>query len=394
MTKFSLVWLLLFSTAVQVAANGYKTRPTKVLYDKMMSNKSTYPELVFVKTAGNFSAAGLQLTPADNLVKLNYYYSLAGRLIQYRVKFSGDALAVFQTDKGDFKAWVDVKNKKISISTNPVLEKQVDFLNADTEYLVEVIRNYQESKIRITDTKTGKQAELGAVNDGSGGCGAGAISPGYAVGRQYDYYSFGLLSGAQLLVKQITVLAGQSKFKLLLYGDSITEPEGYFPTASFHQSWTQLVMAGVKGKSMSSGRGGTTINELLERIKNELPYIKSKYVMITIGTNGGNTEQNLSALVEYIQSQGSIPILNNIPSNESGTQIPVNAMIEKIRLKYNLKGCKFDWATSTGNDGQKVDTTTMWFEDYSWGKIYHHPNIKGAEQMYRRTLIDLPELYK
>jgi hypothetical protein len=297
MTKFSLVWLLLFSTAVQVAANGYKTRPTKVLYDKMMSNKSTYPELVFVKTAGNFSAAGLQLTPADNLVKLNYYYSLAGRLIQYRVKFSGDALAVFQTDKGDFKAWVDVKNKKISISTNPVLEKQVDFLNADTEYLVEVIRNYQESKIRITDTKTGKQAELGAVNDGSGGCGAGAISPGYAVGRQYDYYSFGLLSGAQLLVKQITVLAGQSKFKLLLYGDSITEPEGYFPTASFHQSWTQLVMAGVKGKSMSSGRGGTTINELLERIKNELPYIKSKYVMITIGTNGGNTEQNLSAMV-------------------------------------------------------------------------------------------------
>jgi hypothetical protein len=102
MTKFSLVWLLLFSTAVQVAANGYKTRPTKVLYDKMMSNKSTYPELVFVKTAGNFSAAGLQLTPADNLVKLNYYYSLAGRLIQYRVKFSGDALAVFSNGQGRF----------------------------------------------------------------------------------------------------------------------------------------------------------------------------------------------------------------------------------------------------------------------------------------------------
>ncbi len=72
---------------------------------------------------------------------------------------------------------------------------------------------------------------------------------------------------------------------------------------------------------MSSGRGGTTIKELTERIKNELPFLKAKYVMVTIGTNGGNTEKNLSELVEYIISTKSIPILNNIPSNESGTQV-------------------------------------------------------------------------
>src|SRR3546814_1832044 len=63
--------------------------------------------------------------------------------------------------------------------------------------------------------------------------------------------------------------------------------------------------------------------------------------MVTIGTNGGNTEENLSELVEYIQSQGAIPILNNIPCNESGTQIPINAVIEKVRQKYGINGCKF-----------------------------------------------------
>lgn len=386
-----LLGLLFLITAAQVLA---QTKPTKVLYDKVLTEKTAYPELVFGKTPGTYSGDGLLLAPANELVKLNYYYSLADRSVQYRVRFSGDAVAVFQTDKNDFKACVDVKNKKISISTNPVMEKQVDFLNPDNEYTVEIIRNYQESKIRITDNKTRKKAELGAVNDGAGGCGAGAVQTGFAVGQQHDYYTFGLLSGIQLTVKQIKIQAAQHKLKLLLYGDSITEPEGYFPTASFDQAWTRLVMAAVKGKSMASGRGGTTIYEVLDRIKNELPYVKAKYVMVTIGTNGGNTEQNLSQLVEYIQSQGSIPILNNIPSNEAGTQIPVNAMIEKIRAKYNIKGVKFDLVTSLNNDGKQVDQSTMWFEDYNWGKIYHHPNIKGALQMFKQSLVDVPEIYK
>ncbi len=392
MKQCTLGLLCLFT--LQALAYSNKAKPTRVLYDKVLTGKATYPELVFAKAPGIFSAAGLHLTPANDLVKLNYYYSLAGRSIQYSVKFSGDAVAVFQTDKGDFKAWVDVKSKKISISTNPVIEKQVDFLAADREYIVEIIRNYQESKIRITDGKTRKQAELSAVNDGPGGYGTGAIQAGYAVGRQYDYYTFGIVNGTQMLVKQIKVQAADSNFKILLYGDSITEPDGYFPTASFHQAWTNLVMSGVKGKSMASGRGGTTIYELLDRIKNELPYVKAKYVMITIGTNGGNTEQNLSQLVEYIQAQGSIPILNNIPANAAGTHTAVNAMIEQIRQKYNIKGVKFDIATSINNDGNLVDKSTMWFEDYSWGKIYHHPNVKGATLMFEQSKIDVPELYK
>ncbi len=274
------------------------------------------------------------------------------------------------------------------------MEKHVAFLNPAHEYLVEVSRHYQTSTLTMIDLFTGESATLEATMNGSGGAGAGAAPGGFYVGMQHDYYCVGMNAGTELLVKQITVLAGKSDLTLLMYGDSITQPEGYFPTADYPFAWTQLIINRVPGKAMSSGRGGTTINEVLNRIKNELPFVRAKYVMVTIGTNGGNTEENLSELVEYIRSQGSIPILNNIPSNESGTQVPENALIERIRQKYNIKGCKFDIATSIGFDGIDVDTSTMYLEDYDWGTIYHHPNVKGSKLMYLRTLIDVPEIYQ
>ncbi len=368
-------------------------RPTSVLYNNVLSANGVYPELLGATNA-QFTKSGLRIHEKGTLVKLNYYYALAERLVRYHVRLSGDCKAAFRSDKGDFEAFVDMRNKRIVIETNPRTEMVADFLDAGHEYIVEIHRSYQTSGLRVIDLFTGDVAEITATMDGTGGVGEGAVGTGFFVGRQYDYYCFGLAAGTEMLVKQICVLARKSDLTLLIYGDSITEPEGYFPTADFPKSWTQLVMQHMAGKAMSSGRGGTTISELLERIKNELPFIKAKYVMVTIGTNGGNTEENLSELIEYIQSQGSIPILNNIPANESGTQILANVMIEKIRQKYGIKGCKFDLATSINYNGRDVDELTMYYEDYDWGKIYHHPNVKGSNLMYLRTLIDVPEIYQ
>ena len=199
------------------------------------------------------------------------------------------------------------------------------------------------------------------------------------------------------MVKRITVCALKSRVKVLLYGDSITQPEGYFPTKTFSDSWTQLVIARLNGNAMSSGRGGGNISMLSEYIRNELPHIKAKYVMVTIGTNGGNTEENLTALVDYIRSQGSIPILNNIPCNESGTQVSNNVIIERVRSKEGIKGCRFDLPTSLVGDGKEVDKSLMFWEDYtgSYGwQIYHHPNEKGGRRMFEQTLTDIPEIYQ
>lgn len=366
--------------------------PTPILYNQVLSEGLAYPELLGSNLT--YTKDGLHLSEHVGSVKLNKYYSLGRRLIRYHVQLSSNAEMIFSSDGGDFSAYVDMANKRIGIETSPALYKQVDFLDSAHQYLIEIHRDDQSSGIRVTDLSTGKSAELFATMDGGGGVGNGMEQSGFYVGLQHDYYCFGLRKGSDAWVKQIVVESKTSDLVLLIYGDSITEPEGYFPTTDFPKSWTQLIINDIGEKAMSSGRGGTTIYQLLERIKNELPYVKAKYVMVTIGTNGGNTEENLGELIEYIKSQGAIPILNNIPANESNTHIEANALIEKVRQKYEIKGCKFDLATSVHYDGKDVEKTTMYFEDYDWGKIYHHPNVKGSRLMYLRTLIDVPEIYQ
>ncbi|MGE9314556.1 Ig-like domain-containing protein [Niabella sp. CJ426] len=366
-----------------------------VLFDKRLSNIQQ-PELILNDVA-RYTSQGLTITGTTNTVKLDKFYALAERKIQYHIKLSADAKAVFHSSEKDFNAFVDIPNKKISIATNPVTEKKVDFLKGDREYIVEIYHVYQQAKLRITDVQTRQTTEISAVNDGQGGVGKGALQPGFGVGMQWDYYCFGLSSGTSMLVKRITVSALKKKVKLLLYGDSITQPEGYFPAKDFHLAWTQQVISRLGGNAMSSGRGGAQIDMVMNYIKNELPFIKTEYVMVTIGTNGGNTEAKLKELVGYIKSNGSIPILNNIPSNESGTQVAVNDLVAKVRADLNIKGCRFDLPTSVDGDGKTVDKSSMYWEDYSgsygW-QVYHHPNEGGGVKMFQQTLLDLPDLYR
>lgn len=366
-----------------------------VLFDRQLAGVPQ-TELLLNDVAG-YTAQGLTVTGTTNTVKLNKFYAVAERKVQYLIRLSADAKAIFHSSEKDFNAYVDVVNKKISIATNPVTEKKVDFLKADRDYMVEIYHIYQEARLRITDVKTRQYAEVSAVNDGQGGTGKGVLQPGFAVGMQWDYYCFGLSSGTSMLVKRITVSALKKKVKLLLYGDSITQPEGYFLSKDFHSAWTQQVINKLGGNAMSSGRGGAQIDMVMNYIKNELPFIKAEYVMVTIGTNGGNTEAKLKELVNYIKSHGAIPILNNIPSNESGTQVAVNDLLAKVRSDLNIKGCRFDLPTSVDGDGKAVDKSSMYWEDYSgsygW-QIYHHPNEVGGVKMFQQTLIDLPELYQ
>lgn len=367
-----------------------------VLYEKIINSHNTAPELL-LNGVGKYDAEGLNITGTDDIVRLDKFYALAERKIQYRVKFSADAKAIFRSSEGDFNAYVDIPDKRISIATYPAIERPVDFLEGGREYLVEIYHIYQKAILRITDIRTGESAEVEAVHDGQGGAGRGILQPGFSVGMQWDHYCFGLVSGISMQVRKITVLALKKKVKLLIYGDSITQPEGYFPSGDFPLSWTQQVIDKLKGDAMSSGRGGAQIGMIQNYIKNELPYIRPKYVMVTIGTNGENTEENLSQLIDYIKEQGSIPILNNIPCNESGTQIENNKLIESVRNKWGINGCKFDIATSVNCDGKEVDKSLMYWEDYSgsWGwQIYHHPNEKGGKKMFERTLIDSPEIYE
>lgn len=367
-----------------------------VLFDSPLSTRNMPAEII-TNSSAFYTLEGLKVTGYDKLAKVDIFYAIARRKVQYIANFSADARAVFSSSQGDFNAYIDLQKKSISIGTNPITETSADFLEPDRDYIVEIIHDYQKAKLKITDRINGKTAEVKAVHDGQGGVGKGALQKGFPVGMQWDHYCFGLKEGSYIFIKKITVYALQNKVKLLIYGDSITQPEGYFPSKYFNQAWTQQLIRSLNGNAVSSGRGGATIDMILEYIKNEIPFIDAEYVMVTIGTNGGNTAQKLSELVEYIHAQGAIPLLNNIPSNESSTQLAVNATIDSVRRKFGINGARFDLATSIGYDGKQVDKSTMYWEDYSesygW-QIYHHPNEIGGDKMFRQILKDIPELFR
>lgn len=394
------IFFLLIATAslevyAQKSADNISCRPdeaTKVLYRKVLNDRGDFPELILNGVTCHYAAEGLIISGNENIIRLNKYYSLGERLIRYHVKFSADAKVIFQSSTGDFKAVIDIPGQMISAESTPALWKRTT-IRPDNEYIVEIQRVYQTSRIILTDIFTGVSVGVEISGSGSGGAGTGASGPHTGIVHQWDHYCFGLLEGTSFTVKQICVQALECDLTLLLYGDSQTQPEGYFPAESFAESWTQLIMRNIGGTAISSGRGGCTIVDVLDRIKNELPYVKARFVMVTIGTNGGNTEENLGELVEYIISQGSVPILNNIPCNEHGTQVEANKVIAKVREKYKINGCRFDLATSINHDGIELDKTTMWHEDYDFGQFYHHPNVKGSYLMFLRTLIDVPEIY-
>ena len=110
-------------------------------------------------------------------------------------------------------------------------------------------------------------------------------------------------------------------------------------------------------------------------------------------------------MIIYSVDCGSIPILNTMPCNESGTQNNAefggNPLIRQVRAKLGLKGAELDKATSLAGDGMAVDKSMMYWEDYTgypapmtgW-QIYHHPNPNGGQAMFRQIVKDLPEIFE
>ena len=278
---FILCIQLFFTSCASGINNRSVDKNQAVLYDQDLSDEKAIPALI-TNGVAEYGKEGLKIFDTGKIVQLDKFYAIAERKIQYIVNFSDDAKAVFRSSQGDFNAFVDVANKKISIATSPVTEVNADFLRSGHDYLVEVYHIYQKNKIRIVDIETGESREVVAVHDGQGGVGKGAVQTGFSAGMQWDHYCFGLKAGSSMIVKRITVKAMKNNVKLLIYGDSISQPEGYFPSKDFSLAWTQMMIHKLKGEAMSSGRGGATIDMVLEYIRNELPFIKTKFVWLPL----------------------------------------------------------------------------------------------------------------
>lgn len=336
-------------------------------------------------------------------VRLDKFYAACDRTVQYICKFSSDCVAYFETVLfNDYSVWstivVNVSSKKFGLSTKTL--QKCSFLNNSDEFMVSVTNCYQRLIVEITDLYTGKTAKAEYLNSYTGGGGSGGVE--YEIANALpsirDYYAFEKYSGTSFKISKIIVTC--AKCDLLICGDSITQAHDYWPSSMYYEHWTQRIIQKTNGRAMVSARGGATIIQLQEWIENELPIIKPKYCMITIGSNGSNTKERLVNLVQYIKSQGVIPILNHIPCyNKNNTDtngfIAINAVIDEVRSEESINGADMDIATSSAHDGQAVDTSTMWMDEYTNPSqtIYIHPNEKGSLLMFNRVLVDTPEIF-
>lgn len=335
------------------------------------------------------------ISSENNTLLVENNYSLAERKIEYKCKLSPDSRILITTTIRGINCILDVKNKRIEIDGE---KYNAENLVSGHDITFTFEKSYQKQKVQVCSIKGTHEIVL--INDGEGGVGKGKVNNSTSEYQMpHGYYKLQLLSGGNIYIESVKVTTPLKELTLLIYGDSITETEVYYPTNLFAYSWVQLLVKAIP-QTLSSSLSGCTIKEIMERMKSELPFLDVKYVMITIGTNGGNTVENLSEMVEYIQSLGITPILNHIPCNESGTQVDVNRMIDKIRTKYRISGADFDLATSIGGDGKIFDSTTMFWEDYGPDYIllnhdyWHHPNEKGSYKMFEIICSDLPWLFK
>ena len=366
-----------------------------ILFATVFSGVKDVNSFSGIDNSNNYiSSAGLVLCDSSKPVELLRNYSLADRSIEIRCLFHSNSVLQFTHSFSGIVFQLDIEQKLLYVDGKSFL---VDFLKGNGEYVITFRKHYQKQSICIKDYQSGEERLFSFVNDGQGGVGKGSVNNNPSIFEMpHGYLSLSCLTG-EIICKSIEVSTPQKRIKLLLYGDSITETEVYYPCSSFSQSWPQL-LCGTISDCLVSGFSGRSITDIVPIIKDELPYLDVDYVMITIGTNGGNTIENLSELVEYLLDMGVKPILNHIPCNESNTQVGVNEIIDLVRQKYSIKGADFDKATV--DEYGNVNKTKMFWEDYGPDYIelkhdyWHHPNPKGSEAMFKQIKEDVPELFE
>ena len=360
-------------------------------YNKKLTNE-TQADFSGTET---FDSNGM-IVPTS-LIYQNAIFSIENRTMRIRCKFGSDSVGDIYTivwGSGAINTQIRINIQNKTMQLNDKTAVAVNELNGNDWFLIELSKEYQLLKIQITNLNNGITQVVEYTKNGSGGIGSGAVSVDNNVPLQHDLYGFKSVSGTPFHISHMSIKTNPAD--VIIYGDSITEPEGYYPTADFNKAWTQLVINNSSQKVVTSGRGGSTIDQLIARVQEELPYLNAKYVVITIGTNGGNTIEKLTNLIRFIKSCNAIPLLNHIPCyNNNGDNTSfraVNSMIDQVRSNENISGCNFDIPTSLALDGWEVNEDTMWYEDYDTSYYYHHPNIFGSKLMFEQILIDIPQI--
>ena len=247
-------------------------------------------------------------------------------------------------------------------------------------YVLEAVKSFRSNTFTITDETTGETASVSVSSETGSTSGGNTVEQNeFKGGRQNNVFGLRRLSGKSPFIKSVEIAATVAPEPLMyIAGDSVTEGDFVSETARFGH----VMASWLNGRVVYSGQSGSTIDGLMDRLSNELPVIRPKFVMLTTGTDGGNTRDKLVALVDLVRSYGAVPILNRIPLKDDGSSAEVNEVIASVCEEKDVASCRFDLATASGDDSSSQDRE-LFTEDLI------HPNEDGHYAMAKR-LFDIP----
>lgn len=290
-------------------------------------------------------------------------YSPTGNLSTYaRVNLTDNKLQIYQN------------------GTSTTLIKEVALnqthVPAD-EYLIELERINTKTVFRLINYRTGETDEL-IYNEN--------VANAFGAGNHRAFYSFGLVSGT-VEVKSFQVFVAEAKTAVV--GDSNTEENGRSDVARIAlPNWTTLLKVDLGQDLIVVAHSGMTITDAQTAITNELAFIKPKYAIFQIGTNGGATTAQFQALIDACEALEIIPIINHVPMSDrppgdSNSAITINNNIDALVNAENYIGALMDVATALNNNPADGYDPSI----YDTAGI--HPTYFGAIKMYERALIDI-----
>lgn len=387
-----------YDTLFNLEGNVWKKTEVKIDYkERFLSNyiynrsKELISDIILDNGSGNFTidSSGLKINTAGPIgsgVILNKQINLNERFLELRLKLNPDQVFYVGTRNvenvvGENTAEIDCSAKTLKINdvsgmkgatknfTMPIISGR--------DYLVRLYKKNEITKLELIDTVSTESDSIEVVQLG-----------------QFDKYKFGLISGAAPLVissiRIVSMLTGRAFIGF--YGDSITEGNSVGNSNNipyYKNRFANLIGDYIGRPYYVSGRSAGTIDGVLARMQTEIPILLPRYVFVTIGTNGGNTEAKLNQLVDFCESYGCIVILNLIPLYDSSTAAK-NAMIQTVVNARKLLSVKMNVATSVNNDGVTKDDSLFANES----GVLIHPNAAGNIKIFNRVFVDTPELFQ
>ena len=230
-----------------------------------------------------------------------------------------------------------------------------------TEYRIELGRKNRCPYIRVTNLKTSAVCceKVYTVYETSSSYGGKA-------GAMYDFPVFGTTEGVCCFKRAFCTVSPD--YDVVFIGDSITEGS----EVSVSDTWANKVIASDYVRTgLNCGRGGGNIDNVLRCVRDILPAIRPKMVVVTIGTNGGNTQAKMDTLITEIKRLGAVPVINAIPMLRTGYPA-TNDLI----LALDTLHCRFDVATAVDNDTSSGQNTALFNGD----RI--HPNVAGGVALF------------